>query len=107
MWFYGKMPLTAYMGGRSFAATPFRTKPDLPRPRLSPYNTDYSSPQDASNQRWLLAAPSPDSIMAGIVRQPIDTKSLERYISQNVPEIKVPIDLKQVLLSPALDTRRF
>ena len=25
MWFYGKMPLTAYMGGRSFAATPFRT----------------------------------------------------------------------------------
>jgi hypothetical protein len=25
MWFYGKMPFTAYMGGRSFAATPFRT----------------------------------------------------------------------------------
>jgi hypothetical protein len=37
--------------------------------------------------------------MAGAVRQPIDIPSLERYISQNVPEIKVPIDVKQVLLS--------
>jgi hypothetical protein len=35
--------------------------------------------------------------MAGIVRQPIDIPSLERYISKNVPEIKVPIDVKQVL----------
>lgn len=34
--------------------------------------------------------------MAGIVRQPIDIQSLERYIKQNVPEIKTPIDLKQV-----------
>ncbi|KAF3358246.1 hypothetical protein VdG1_03023 [Verticillium dahliae VDG1] len=33
--------------------------------------------------------------MAGRVRQPIDQKSLERYIEQNVPEIKVPVDLKQ------------
>jgi len=33
--------------------------------------------------------------MAGTVRQPIDIKSLERYISKNVPEIKVPIDIKQ------------
>jgi hypothetical protein len=72
-----------------------------------PYNTDYSSPQDASNQRCLLVTPSPDFTMAGIVRQPIDVKSLERYILQNVPEIKVPIDLKQVLLCPVLGTRRF
>jgi aminoglycoside phosphotransferase (APT) family kinase protein len=33
--------------------------------------------------------------MAGAVRQPIDLQSLERYVSQNVPEIKVPIDIKQ------------
>jgi hypothetical protein len=34
--------------------------------------------------------------MAGVVRQPIDVQSLERFISQNVPEIKTPIDIKQV-----------
>jgi aminoglycoside phosphotransferase (APT) family kinase protein len=34
--------------------------------------------------------------MAGAVRQPIDVKSLERYIVQNVPEIQLPIDVKQV-----------
>lgn len=34
--------------------------------------------------------------MAGAVRQPIDVAALERYISQNVPEIKTPIDVKQV-----------
>ncbi|KAI1767398.1 phosphotransferase enzyme family protein [Hypoxylon sp. FL1150] len=33
--------------------------------------------------------------MAGRVRHPIDTAALERYISQNVPEIKVPLDVKQ------------
>ncbi|KAI8957228.1 acyl-CoA dehydrogenase family member 11 [Daldinia sp. FL1419] len=33
--------------------------------------------------------------MAGQVRHPIDTASLERYISQNVPEIKLPLDIKQ------------
>ena len=33
--------------------------------------------------------------MAGEVRQPIDVASLERYISANVPEIQVPIDVKQ------------
>ncbi|KAM0329828.1 hypothetical protein ACHAQA_003992 [Verticillium albo-atrum] len=38
--------------------------------------------------------------MAGRVRQPIDEKSLERYIQQNVPEIKVPVDLKQVSRRP-------
>jgi hypothetical protein len=38
--------------------------------------------------------------MAGAVRQPIDLASLERYIESNVPEIKVPIDIKQVQISP-------
>ncbi|KAH6637911.1 kinase-like domain-containing protein [Boeremia exigua] len=33
--------------------------------------------------------------MAGNVRQPIDVASLERYITANVPEIAVPIDVKQ------------
>jgi hypothetical protein len=30
------------------------------------------------------------------VRQSIDVQSLERYISKNVPEIQVPVDVKQV-----------
>lgn len=34
--------------------------------------------------------------MAGAVRQPINIQSLERYISKNVPEIKIPFDVKQV-----------
>lgn len=34
--------------------------------------------------------------MAGEVRQSIDVASLERYIKSNVPEIAVPIDVKQV-----------
>lgn len=34
--------------------------------------------------------------MAGRVRQPIDVKALEAYIQKTVPEIKIPIDLKQV-----------
>lgn len=33
--------------------------------------------------------------MAGQVRQPIDVASLERYISENVPDIAVPVDVKQ------------
>jgi aminoglycoside phosphotransferase (APT) family kinase protein len=33
--------------------------------------------------------------MAGPVRQPIDLASLERYIDNNVPEIKTPLELKQ------------
>lgn len=36
------------------------------------------------------------SIMAGAVRQPIDIPSLERYIEQNVPALKTPLDVKQV-----------
>lgn len=37
--------------------------------------------------------------MAGAVRQPIDIPSLERYISKHVPEITIPIDVKQVTFS--------
>ncbi|KAI9845776.1 MAG: hypothetical protein M1838_001537 [Thelocarpon superellum] len=33
--------------------------------------------------------------MAGAVRQPIDTASLEAYIEKQVPEIQTPIDVKQ------------
>jgi hypothetical protein len=36
------------------------------------------------------------TIMAGEVRQPIDLPSLERYLNQNVPVVKTPLDLKQV-----------
>jgi hypothetical protein len=38
--------------------------------------------------------------MAGNVRQPIDIASLERFITAKVPEIKVPLDVKQVRLLP-------
>ncbi len=34
--------------------------------------------------------------MAGPVRQPIDVGSLSNYIENNVPEIKLPILIKQV-----------
>lgn len=34
--------------------------------------------------------------MAGAIRQPIDIPSLERYIDSNVPDIKTPLDIKQV-----------
>lgn len=34
--------------------------------------------------------------MAGPVRQPIDLDALSRYIDKNVPEIKTPLELKQV-----------
>ena len=34
--------------------------------------------------------------MAGAVRQPIDQAALERYIEKNVPDIKPPLELKQV-----------
>ncbi|KAL2199547.1 kinase-like domain-containing protein [Corynascus similis CBS 632.67] len=33
--------------------------------------------------------------MAGRVRQPIDTRALEKWVSKNVPEIEVPLDVKQ------------
>jgi hypothetical protein len=34
--------------------------------------------------------------MAGAIRQPIDIPALERYIDQNVPVIKTPLEVKQV-----------
>lgn len=34
--------------------------------------------------------------MAGRVRQPIDQVALESFLLDNVPEIKAPIQLKQV-----------
>jgi hypothetical protein len=40
--------------------------------------------------------------MAGRVRQPIDTKALEEHLRQNVPEIKTPLDVKQVRRGVAL-----
>ncbi|KAI1112904.1 phosphotransferase enzyme family protein [Nemania sp. NC0429] len=33
--------------------------------------------------------------MAGRVRHPIDVKALEQYLTQHVPEIRVPLDVKQ------------
>ncbi|KAL2212647.1 acyl-CoA dehydrogenase family member 11 [Sarocladium strictum] len=33
--------------------------------------------------------------MAGRVRQPIDEKKLEKYLQENVPEVKTPFELKQ------------
>jgi hypothetical protein len=37
--------------------------------------------------------------MAGAVRQPIDEKAFEKYLQENVPVIKTPVDLKQVSLA--------
>jgi acyl-CoA dehydrogenase len=34
--------------------------------------------------------------MAGRVRQPIEEKAFEKYLSENVPAVKTPIELKQV-----------
>jgi hypothetical protein len=34
--------------------------------------------------------------MAGPIRQSIDIKSLESYLEKQVPEIKTPLDVKQV-----------
>lgn len=54
------------------------------------------SPSYGLSARLCNSVQVPFITMAGIVRQPIDEKSLERFISQNVPEIKTPIDIKQV-----------
>jgi len=37
--------------------------------------------------------------MAGAVRQPIDEKAFEKFLQENVPVIKTPIDLKQASLA--------
>ena len=34
--------------------------------------------------------------MAGPVRHPIDVAALERYLGEHVPEIELPLDVKQV-----------
>ena len=39
--------------------------------------------------------------MAGRVRQPIDERALEKFLSENVPAVKIPIDLKQVSSHPS------
>jgi hypothetical protein len=44
-------------------------------------------------------------VMAGAVRQPIDIPSLERYLDQNVPIIKTPIDVKQVSPQSSFSTQ--
>lgn len=36
------------------------------------------------------------------MRQPIDIPSLEKYIDQNVPEVKTPLDVKQVSLAQSI-----
>jgi aminoglycoside phosphotransferase (APT) family kinase protein len=33
--------------------------------------------------------------MAGAIRQPIDVAALSKYIDQNVPQIKTPLEVKQ------------
>lgn len=44
--------------------------------------------------------------MAGAVRQPIDVPSLERYLNLNVPDIKTPLDVKQVYRMALFDLIR-
>lgn len=43
--------------------------------------------------------------MAGRVRQPIDLVAFEKYVTENVPAIKTPIELKQVSASSPADSR--
>jgi hypothetical protein len=38
----------------------------------------------------------PPTIMAGRVRHPIDIRALEAWISKKIPEIEVPLGVKQV-----------
>lgn len=37
-----------------------------------------------------------DVAMAGRVRQPIDEAAFGKFVAENVPQIKTPIELKQV-----------
>lgn len=37
--------------------------------------------------------------MAGRVRQPIDLDAFQKYLESNVPQIKTPIQLRQVRFS--------
>ena len=45
--------------------------------------------------------------MAGRIRQPIDIKSLETYLNANVPEIKTPLDVKQVCVPPSIASNHY
>ena len=44
--------------------------------------------------------------MAGPIRQPINIASLEKYINENVPEIKTPLVVKQVRFEGLLRTSK-
>ncbi len=72
------------------------------KPRLVQLSSINELLWDASSKSQQIKHPSSTYAMAGAVRQPIDLQSLERYISQNVPAIKLPIDLKQVCTHPLL-----
>lgn len=41
------------------------------------------------------------------MRQPIDIPSLEKYIDQNVPEVKTPLDVKQASLARQLTNQQY
>lgn len=62
----------------------------------SPICSTVCSSPDASRYYNSSYICIPISNMAGAVRQPIDIPSLERYIDQNVPALKTPLDVKQV-----------
>lgn len=34
--------------------------------------------------------------MAGAIRQPIDLEALQRYVEKTLPDIRLPLDVKQV-----------
>jgi hypothetical protein len=44
----------------------------------------------------VVARDATDVTMAGRVRQPIDEKAFEKYLIDNVPAVKTPVELKQV-----------
>ncbi len=43
--------------------------------------------------------------MAGEIRQPIDLAALEKYIEKNVPEIRTPLEVKQVNIHSSFDQK--
>jgi len=82
-----------------------RGSPAVPRRVASTLRSVYIHSIQLSDLRSLLQSAlhlTPSYIcilisnMAGAVRQPIDIPSLERYIDQNVPALKTPLDVKQV-----------
>jgi hypothetical protein len=73
-------------------ATPQRHPAPLPR-----HLRKCSSTKATSCVALAPCATTTSPTMAGQVRQPIDIASLERYVAANVPEIQVPLDVKQVM----------